>query len=192
MCTRAALGRPGATLIRRRREPAWRRACAARGPARGSRGGACAGTNLEPSLGNLRAVNAATVCLLNVERSARRLSPLRANVTLARASLRHARDMAANDYFSHESRSGDEVLARVRREGYLRGSERWVVGENLAFGKASQTAPKAVVEAWMKSPGHRSNILYRGFEEVGIGIALGVPESGEAEGATYTTGFGAR
>ena len=67
-----------------------------------------------------------------------------------------------------------------------------MVGENLAFGKASQTAPKAVVEAWMKSPGHRSNILYRGFEEVGIGIALGVPESGEAEGATYTTGFGAR
>lgn len=33
--------------------------------------------------------------------------------------------------------------------------------------------PAAVMRGWMDSPGHRRNILLRGAEDVGIGMAVG-------------------
>jgi uncharacterized protein YkwD len=43
----------------------------------------------------------------------------------------------------------------------------------------------------MDSPGHRANILKRGYRDLGVGVVLGVPVSGAA-GATYTVDFGVR
>ncbi len=164
-----------------------------RGAGAGVGGGAqCTGTELEPSAENLAAVKSATVCLLNVERRARGLGPLRTNVALSRASLGHAKDMVAHHYFAHVSPSGEDMIVRVRRTGYLAGSKRWVIGENLAYGTGAKATPAEMVQAWMASPPHRSNILYGGFKETGLGIALGSPTPGEEAGATYTSGFGAR
>jgi len=44
-----------------------------------------------------------------------------------------------------------------------------VAGENIAMG---QKSPAAVVEAWMNSPGHRSNILglKANFNYIGVGV----------------------
>ncbi|MDR2687884.1 MAG: CAP domain-containing protein [Oscillospiraceae bacterium] len=44
-----------------------------------------------------------------------------------------------------------------------------VAGENIAMG---QRSPAAVVEAWMNSPGHRSNILglKANFNYIGVGV----------------------
>jgi uncharacterized protein YkwD len=39
-------------------------------------------------------------------------------------------------------------------------------GENIAKG---QITPKAVVDAWMNSSGHRANILNASFTEIGVG-----------------------
>ena len=41
--------------------------------------------------------------------------------------------------------------------------------ENIAAG---QPNPVEVMKAWMKSPGHRANILSCAFRNVGVGIAL--------------------
>lgn len=41
-----------------------------------------------------------------------------------------------------------------------------VVGENIAAGSAT---PAAVVNQWMHSPGHRANILYPDYRELGVG-----------------------
>lgn len=43
------------------------------------------------------------------------------------------------------------------------------VGENLAYG---QKTPEAVFNAWMNSPSHKDNILYAGFNRVGISIYI--------------------
>lgn len=43
----------------------------------------------------------------------------------------------------------------------------------------------------MKSPAHRSNILSRSFEHIGVGIKRGAPV-GSGPAATYTTTFGYR
>jgi uncharacterized protein YkwD len=38
-------------------------------------------------------------------------------------------------------------------------------GENIAFGYET---PRALVRAWMHSPGHRANILSRHFDRIGV------------------------
>ncbi|MFA7682367.1 MAG: CAP domain-containing protein [Candidatus Peribacteraceae bacterium] len=43
----------------------------------------------------------------------------------------------------------------------------FAVGENIAKG---QLTPQQVMQDWMNSPGHRSNILHPQFEEMGVGI----------------------
>lgn len=44
------------------------------------------------------------------------------------------------------------------------------VAENVAYGF---TRPKPNVRAWMNSPGHRRNLLSRGYTRLGIGVAKG-------------------
>jgi uncharacterized protein YkwD len=157
----------------------------------GSRQATCVGTNLEPSAVNMRYTRRATLCLVNAERRARGLRPLRANARLARASLGHAKDMVVRSYFSHFSLSGENFVVRIRRSGYFRGTGSWTVGENLAWGVGPAATPSQIVQAWMASPAHKANILNGRFRELGIGIALGVPIQGGGAGATYDTGFGA-
>ena len=44
--------------------------------------------------------------------------------------------------------------------------------------------------AWMNSAAHRQVILDRGFRQVGIGIALGLPMNAATAGATVVLDFG--
>ena len=46
--------------------------------------------------------------------------------------------------------------------------------------------------AWMRSPGHRHNILNPDFREIGIGFSRGTPSNPGASGSTITTDFGMR
>lgn len=151
---------------------------------------ACAGTTLAPSGANVGDVANATLCLLNAERAARSLRPLRANRLLALAARRHAQAMVAQRFFSHDTPQGVDFVTRIKRAGYMRGYRGWSVGENLAWGASTLAQPREIVEAWMASRGHRANILNRTFREIGIGIILGVPAAGGAAGATYVTEFG--
>jgi uncharacterized protein YkwD len=44
-----------------------------------------------------------------------------------------------------------------------------MVAENIAYG---QKSPEEVMNTWMKSSGHKSNILNSKFTEIGCGMAL--------------------
>ena len=67
------------------------------------------------------------------------------------------------------------------------------MGENLAWGETDESPPAAIVALWMKSPGHRANILEPGYREIGIGMAYEAPEAQPVpkQAAIYTTTFGA-
>ena len=140
------------------------------------------------------AVRDATLCLLNAERTARGLGKLRAEDTLERVAGRYARQMVRDQFFDHTSPGGSTMVSRIKATTYLRGVTSWSVGENLAWGSGPLATPKATVQAWMHSAGHRANILDRDFSEVGIGIADGAPVAlgGDGGGATYVTDFGRR
>lgn len=134
----------------------------------------------------------AAVCLINRRRVARGLRRLRLSPRLSRAARRHTRDMVRRRYFGHVSRSGTDVVDRLRRSGYIRGDISWAVGENLAWGSGRRATPRLIVRAWMRSSGHRRNILSPRFRDIGIGVTPHAPVRTKRPAATYTTTFGAR
>jgi uncharacterized protein YkwD len=157
-------------------------------PATASAASPCAaGDGLPARLGDT-ALRSTTLCLINRERAAHGLRRLRLDSRLTRAARRHSRDMVAHHYFAHDSRTGGSFKARIARTGWMKGRSRWSVGENLAWGTGGQATPRAIVNAWMRSAGHRHNILQPRFRVIGIGIHLDA--HGGRAGATYTTDFG--
>lgn len=101
------------------------------------------------------------------------VEPLTWNCTLEAAAEAHSRDMAENDYFSHTGPDGVGIQQRVSNRGYV-----WrAVGENIAAG---QSTIAAVVEGWLDSPGHCSNIMNDAFTE--MGMAKAKPDD---SGSTY-------
>ena len=84
------------------------------------------------------------------------------NAKLNTASDNHAIDMATYNYFSHTGRDGSKPWDRMTRAGYV-----WrAAGENIAAG---YTTARAVVDGWLKSPGHCANIMNPNYKEVGVG-----------------------
>ena len=106
------------------------------------------------------------VALTNGKRAQSGLAALSFNSQLSQAAASKAQDMYAADYWAHNSPSGKTPWSFISASGY-----RYLyAGENLArdFSDAS-----SVVDAWMASPSHRSNILDDHFREIGVAVASG-------------------
>lgn len=117
--------------------------------------------------GQMAAVISATlVDLANKDRSKNDLAPLSVNPQLVEAAQAKADDMAAKGYFAHTSPEGYEPWYWIKNAGY----EYARAGENLAINFSDS---EDVERAWMKSPGHRANILHQGYTEIGIATAVG-------------------
>lgn len=163
-------------------------------PASSSAAG-CANAEIMPSRENLAQVKKATLCLLNAERRRHGIGSVRSDGQLAKAARRFSVHMVSDRFFDHVSPSGSTLSSRVRGgTSYLRGRVRgWSLGENLAWGAGKRATPRRIVSAWMKSSGHRANILGARFRQIGIGVVTGAPRDvGTMPAATYTTKFGFR
>jgi uncharacterized protein YkwD len=86
------------------------------------------------------------------------------NSKLTSAAFGHARDMADNNYFSHDSQDGRSMVDRDNATGYT-----WsTIGENIAAGYYSV---QSVVDGWMSSDGHCANLMNPRFTEFGLACA---------------------
>lgn len=142
---------------------------------------ACSGIDLVPATATeIRAAERATTCLINRERHERGRRNLRENRRLDRASVKHGLDMVMRGYFAHQRSGGLTFDRRIKREGYGR-RRSTSLGENIAWGSAGIATPREIVNMWMDSPGHRSNILNRPFRHSGLTI---VRWEGTVEGQT--------
>ncbi len=103
------------------------------------------------------------LALVNQERRAVGVKPLRLNEKLTAAATAHSQDMALNDYLSHTSSDGRSPEARILATGY----DAFIATENIAGGLAT---PASVMQAWMNSPGHRANLLNGSLTEMGVGF----------------------
>jgi len=161
-------------------------------PASSSAAVSCEDANLMSSRAKLAQIRAATLCLINDERTSRGLAPLTSSRPLREAAQRYSRLMVRERFFGHVSPGGSTLTSRVRRQtAYLRGARSWALGENIAWGSGTLGSPARIVTAWMGSPDHRANILKPGFRNIGIGIADGAPRPTRGlDAATYTTDFG--
>jgi uncharacterized protein YkwD len=96
-------------------------------------------------------------------RAEHHLAPLSPSGPLEAAAREHARDMARWHVMAHRGSDLSSPFRRMARQGYnFRRA-----GENVAAGYPSVDA---VMTGWMRSLGHRRNILGR-FSEIGAACA---------------------
>lgn len=105
--------------------------------------------------------------LFNEIRKAHGLPVMATDNKLEAAALFQARLMASHQKISHSVGWGNSFGARIKK-AEIRGP----AAENLAAG---QTSTKAAFDAWMKSPGHRRNMLDPIFSR--YGLAWATPEN---------------
>ncbi len=131
---------------------------------------------------------------LNSIRRKHGLAPLRLSRPLSSAADAHSRAMGTHGFFAHDSRDGSAFWKRVQRFYGPGGYDTWSVGENLLWSSGKLTAATAL-ELWMKSPGHRKNILTPRWREVGLS-ALSVQAAqgvfGGRDVVIVTSDFGVR
>lgn len=102
--------------------------------------------------------------LVNVQRAKAGLQLLKSNWELCRVARYKSADMANKGYFAHNSPTYGTPFQMMENFG-LRFS---AAGENIAYG---QRTPAEVMNDWMNSPGHRSNIMSGAYNEIGVGLA---------------------
>lgn len=100
----------------------------------------------------------------NAQRSANGEAALALNSQLDQAAQAKANDMAARDYWSHNTPDGQTPWTFIVAAGY----SYQTAGENLAYGFDTSAG---TISGWMNSPEHRANILNTAFKDVGFGIA---------------------
>ena len=103
------------------------------------------------------------VDMINQERIAAGVNPLKVEPRLASVGLAKANDMKTNNYFSHTSPTLGSPWDMMKQAGLPVG---WA-GENIGKTQSVESA----MAGFMNSPGHKANILDPRFTHVGIGIA---------------------
>ena len=122
---------------------------------------------------------------INKERSDRHLVKLRVNARLVDAARAHSADMGEQQYFEHDSLSGETWSERLVNHGYTRkGYKSWKAGENIAWGAGLYSSPVAIVDQWMSSSMHRAVILTKDFRDLGVG-AVSCDGYGSVDGEVW-------
>ena len=117
----------------------------------------------------------AVLDLVNDQRAAKGCKALVIDDRITTAAQGHSTDMANKGYFNHVSEpEGTSFSQRMKNAGYPKPG-----GENIAMGYAT---PAAVMDGWMKSQGHRENILNCDFTAMGVGL--------DTRGNYWTQNFG--
>lgn len=147
-----------------------------------------------PGQANLKAPRRAQVramhCMTNYARAARGRRKLRRLRRLDRAAARKSADILACGQFSHTA-CGRPFTHWMERFGYVPRRGCWRAAENIAWGTGPLGTVRAVFRAWMRSPGHRRNILDRSLRDLGAGLRVG-RLSGAAGAHVWTQVFGTR
>lgn len=94
---------------------------------------------------------------MNAARILANMGKLSLDPELSKAARKHTREMVVSDLLHHTS--SEALRKRVTN---------WsILGENVGVGSTVTT----LHAAFMDSPAHRDNILYRSFKHVGIGVS---------------------
>ena len=131
--------------------------------------------------------------LINQERRKAGLSTLGPDEALSRIARNHSRDMGTRSYFAHNSPEGHDFSYRYQQAGYVcaitvirtiyQGAENIALNNlydsvTTVNGKAYydwnslERIAETTVQGWMKSPGHRKNILTPVWRNEGIGVFI--------------------
>lgn len=130
---------------------------------------------------------------INDRRRAHNLRTIQFDNELQEIARYHSKDMAENQYFAHESPSGETMSDRYDKFGYdcrvdMSGNQYSTGAENIAYTYANERIVRengdtayysneeeiaqGLVNQWMNSTNHRKNILKSHWKNEGIGVYI--------------------
>jgi len=124
----------------------------------------------------------------NAERSQRGLNNVSYAPRIASVARDHSENMATHDYIGHTEPNGETGEERYQGVCDYSGSG-YTFGENAAnayyerrfvawgtdktvYLATEKEVARYLVDGWMRSEGHRENILHEGWTELGVGVAV--------------------
>ena len=132
--------------------------------------------------------------LINQERAKQGLAILQWDGEIVAIARSHSQDMADKNYFSHVNPEGKDAtdrgssagydcvkvydgyytfgLAENIHQGWLFSSTTYINGVARHNWNSQADISEAAVNGWMRSQGHRKNILKDAYDRTGIGIAI--------------------
>ncbi len=105
--------------------------------------------------------------MVNSDRADSGLAPLVHDDELRQVARYHSEDMYLRDYFDHIDPDGESPSDRADNAGI----DYVVIGENIEWNMGHSNPVEYAEQGFMASPGHRANILFDGYNAVGVGIA---------------------
>lgn len=93
------------------------------------------------------------------------VKPLVWNGHLAQSASLHAKDMAVNNYFSHNSQDGRSMSQRIIAAGYAKNSYK---AENISAGRKTLDA---TINGWIASEDHCKNMMSPDYQDFGMACA---------------------
>jgi len=102
------------------------------------------------------------VRLVNAKRLGAGCPKLKWDDRVAAIARDHSRDMVSRNFFNHTNPDGKDPFKRLEESNLLFSA----AAENIALG--SRTG-KEVYDTWLRSPGHRKNMLACRFTRHGVG-----------------------
>ena len=110
------------------------------------------------------------LALTNQARSSAGRKTLRWDGALASIARWRSKDMITRDYFSHDIPGGGRVFDTMTARGYCYN----VAGENIGWNTYPDDVATAQIQRmFMDSSGHRSNIVGKAWDRIGIGAYKG-------------------
>ena len=101
---------------------------------------------------------------INAVRARHGAGPVRMEGRLVKAALSHSMMMARKSKMAHQFGLGTRFSARIKRAGnYGRAAE------NVGAGNQSM---ESMVDGWMRSSGHRRNLLNKKLTHIGMAAAV--------------------
>jgi uncharacterized protein YkwD len=118
----------------------------------------------KPKSADLRELELAVFNEINNVRQQYGIHPLRWDDQVAEVARKHSEDMARRNYYEHVSPEGKHPQDRIN-ENHID----CYVGENLML--TYDTEIKHIIQSWLKSEGHKQNLLYADYDRTGVGTA---------------------
>lgn len=138
----------------------------------------------DSTTGTPAAQRRALACLVNWARAKDGRGPLSQSRALTRAAALKGRRVVACGALTHTP-CGSHPAAAVRAAGYRYG----MFGENLYAASWGTATPREVVAAWLRSPGHRANLLRPGFRHLGVALVRGDGLLGGQDAGVWIAAF---
>lgn len=136
----------------------------------------------EPEPTKAKLIENLIYALTNQHRVVGGLQPLERVSLIDQIARSHSEDMAKRNYFEHNTPEGLDPTQRGMAAGY---DCRKDYGSHYTYGLAenihmhtgtwysAEHLADEIMEGWMRSPGHRQNIMEPNYDRIGIGVAIG-------------------